>query len=159
RRAGSRSRPSESKMRGMRRSFSAFLALAVVAVAGCSAPSADPTWDELDRDARLEYMAEVVLPTMREIFQAHDPQRYAAFSCSTCHGEDLVDVDYAMPNALAPLPLDDTLAQAEALDPEMTAFMLDEVFPVMAELLGREKYNHDAAPDGFRCVGCHRGAE
>lgn len=138
----------------MRRSSAALLALAVVT--GCAD---EPTWDQLDRAARLEYMTDVVLPTMRDIFQAHDPERHAGFSCATCHGDDLVAVDYAMPNALTPLPLDGTLAAAEARDPETTAFMLDEVFPAMAALLGREKYSHDAAPDGFRCVGCHRVAE
>lgn len=141
----------------VRRSLVALFTFAQLA--GCGEPDREPTWDELDRDARLEYMTSVVLPTMRDIFQARDPERYAGFSCHSCHGVDFAAVDYAMPNALTPLPKDDTLAAAEAIDAGMTAFMLDEVFPVMAELLGRDKYNHDTAPDGFRCVGCHRVAD
>lgn len=139
----------------VRRSLAAVLFAA--GLVGCAA--SEPTWDELDRAGRLDYMTRVVLPTMRKIFQARDPMRYADFSCHSCHGANYVEADYAMPNALTPLPLDDTLAAAEAIDAEMTAFMLDEVFPEMARLLGRPKYNHDTAPDGFRCVGCHLVAE
>jgi hypothetical protein len=120
---------------------------------------AEPTWAEKGREARLAYMTDVVLPTMREIFQARDPARYAGFTCATCHGDDHVAADYAMPNALTPLPIDGTLDAARAIDPDMTTFMLDEVFPVMADLLGRDKYNQGSAPDGFRCVGCHRVAQ
>ncbi len=131
--------------------------LAGVVVFGCSAEP--KTWAQRDRDERMAYMQEVVLPTMREIFIAYDPDRYADFSCATCHGNDAAAVDYAMPNALGPLPLDGTLEVAMARNPEMTAFMLDEVFPTMVELLDEQKYNPQSAPNGYRCVGCHLVAE
>jgi hypothetical protein len=125
----------------------------VATLVGCEQP--DPTWDELDYDARLAYMTDVVQPTMREIFVARDPERYAGFSCASCHGPDPEGADHAMPAFLGPLPLDGTLEAAEARNPEMTRFMLDEVFGTFTELLDREKFAHDAAPDGFRCTGCH----
>lgn len=121
---------------------------------GCG--EADPRpWRDLDRGERMDYMQSVVFPTMRDIFQAYDPQRYADFSCQTCHGENASAVDFAMPNALFPLPRDGTIAAAMAHDADATAWMLDEVFPTMVELLGAEKYNPETAPDGYRCIGCH----
>jgi hypothetical protein len=92
---------------------------------------------------------------MRELFQDLDPVRYEGFDCETCHGANLVEVDYRMPNALPALPLEGTLEAAHARNPQMTQFMLDEVFPVFVELIGREKFDHDTRPDGFRCTGCH----
>ena len=67
----------------------------------------------------------------------------------------MIDADYEMPHALTALPLDDTLEVAQARNPEMTALMLDDVFPVMVELLGADKYNEQTAPDGLRCTICH----
>ncbi len=107
----------------------------------------------------MDYMREVVLPTMREIFQSYDAERYADFSCVTCHGQNAEEVDYAMPNVLGPLPLDGTIETAMARNPEMTMLMLEQVFPQMVELLDEEKYNSETAPDGYRCVGCHLVAQ
>lgn len=130
--------------------------LLFVASACADAPSdADRTWVDFDFDERFEYMSVTVFPVMREIFLAHDPERYASFACESCHGPDPAASDYAMPAFLPALPLDGTLEAAEARDPEMTQFMLDEVFGEITDLLGYEKFNHDTAPDGFRCVGCH----
>jgi hypothetical protein len=131
-------------------------ALVVLSCAACTQEASPPIWDELDRNERILFMNDTVMPVMRDIFQAHDSTAYAAFGCQTCHGDDMLEVDYRMPNTLMPLPLDGTLEAAQARDLEATQFMLDDVFPVMTELLGRERYNPDTAPDGFRCVGCHR---
>ena len=129
---------------------SALLAFTV----GCGgAQSGD--WRELDREERLAYMSDVVEPTMREMFQENDPERWADFSCHSCHGDDFVERDYAMPADLFALPLDGTLDSAMAHDPETTAFMLEEVFPVFVDLIGETKYASGSNPDGYRCVGCH----
>ncbi len=130
-------------------------ALAIVmSVAACQEVHA-VSWSQLDREERLAYMTDEVEPTMREIFLERDPQRYAGFGCPSCHGPDPEGVDYAMPAFLGPLPQDGTLEAAELRDPEMTAFMLAEVFPTMADLLGEQKFHETDAPDGFRCVRCH----
>lgn len=126
----------------------------LVVLAACAEPS-PRTWDELDRTERAAFMLEEVLPRMADIFAAHDPERFAGFACESCHGVDLVDVDYAMPNALGALPTEGTLEVAMARDPVMTQFMLDDVFPVMVELLDGEKYSESDAPDGLRCTICH----
>jgi hypothetical protein len=117
--------------------------------------AAATTWAELDRTERIAFMTEEVEPTMRELFVARDPERYAGFGCPSCHGPDPEGADYAMPAFLGPLPLEGTLEAAELRDPAMTAFMLDEVFPTMAALLDEEKFHETEAPDGFRCVRCH----
>lgn len=135
--------------------MSLVVACASAAEGDAEADDGPPTFDDLDFDERVELMTFEVLPTMREIFQARDPERWAAFSCDTCHGPDFAALQYDMPQTLPALPRDGTLEAAEAIDPDMTAFMLDEVFPVMTELLGREKFHHDTAPNGFRCIGCH----
>lgn len=126
----------------------------LVGLAACASEDA-PTWAALDRQERLAFMTDEVEPTMRAIFQERDAQRWASFGCESCHGPDPVGSDYEMPAFLPALPLDGTLEAAQMRNPEMTAFMLDEVFPTMAALLDEPKFNETTAPDGFRCVRCH----
>lgn len=127
---------------------------AVVCLAGCASDDVR-TWADLDRDERLAFMTDEVEPTMRAIFQEHDEERWASFGCETCHGADAVDRDYEMPSVLGALPLENTIEVAEMRNPEMTAFMLDDVFPTMAALLDEPKFSETTEPDGFRCVRCH----
>jgi hypothetical protein len=138
-----------------RRRSSAVAVLVGLSWVACSDEEAQPRWDELDRSERIEFMTQTVLPVMRSIFEAHDPVLYADVRCETCHGDDMLEVDYRMPHALSPLPLEGTLETAAARNPVATQFMLDEVFPAMADMLDRDRYNEQSAPDGFRCVGCH----
>ncbi len=127
-------------------------------VAACTADD-EPRWAELDREQRIAFMTEKVEPTMREVFVGYDPMRFAAFGCPSCHGPDPEGRDYQMPAFLQPLPLEGTLEAAEMRNPEMTTFMLDEVFPTMAAMLGEQKFHETDAPDGFRCVRCHLVAQ
>jgi hypothetical protein len=126
-----------------------------VLFAACEDAEPEPTWAERDFDERFRYMNDVVLPTMKDIFEAYDPERFAGFTCTNCHGPDAAAQDYAMPAFLPALPLEGTLEAAQARDPETTAFMLDEVFPTIVLLLDEEKFDHETAPDGFRCTRCH----
>ena len=136
----------------------AALTLAIVLAPGCgdsgTEDETEPAWAEMDASQRRDYMVEVVYPRMREIFVAYDPERYADFSCESCHGPDAEASGWAMPAFLEALPLDGTLEAVEALNPEQTSFMLDEVFPEFVELLGETKYATDN-PEGYRCTGCH----
>ncbi len=110
-------------------------------------------WQDMDFLQRLEYMEEVVQPTLEELFVAAMPEEYDGLACSDCHGEDPADGDYAMPNGLDPLSLDDFPLE-DSEDPEIVEFaifMNDEVKPVMAELLDQEPF-----PQGsFGCFECH----
>ena len=135
--------------------------LLVLAFAACDEDEGDGArvWADMDASERRAYMDEVVFPTMRDLFIEHDPDRYAGFSCQSCHGQDPEASGHAMPAFLGALPLEGTLEAAEARNPEMTAFMTGEVFPVFVELLGETKFAHDTNEDGYRCTGCHLVAD
>jgi len=85
--------------------FAILLAAACSATpAGGTAPIAVPVLPDvpyalLDRDQRAMFMEQRVVPAMAPLFRAHDPQRYAAFGCKTCHGDAR---DHAMPNPALP---------------------------------------------------------
>ena len=126
----------------------------VAADAVCDDPDyeAPGAWASLDHDQRKQYMACLVLPEMTDLFQEFDDGLYADFSCETCHGADREDVDYEMPNGVAPLAISDfPFSQHE--DERLRAygeFMEDEVYPTMAEFLGLQP-----TPAQFSCYDCH----
>lgn len=110
----------------------------------------EAAWADMDRAARLAYMTDVFLPEIKDIMVDHDAG-YSSMSCTTCHGDDMVAADYAMPNGLVPfsvmeLPLPGSGGVAD--------LMYDEVVPKAAELLGYEPYDF-ATREGFGCYGCH----
>lgn len=113
-----------------------------------TAPLSAGEWEAMDLDARKRFMRELVLPSMRPLFQDFDAERFAAFSCKTCHGSGVQAGDFEMPSAdlpvLSSMPSD---AQKPTAD-----FMKTIVKPKLAELLGMQ-----AAP-GLRCGTCHPSA-
>lgn len=115
------------------------------------------TWVEMDREQRLAYMNDIVLPTMKARFEAASPAPLAILECETCHGDDMVARDYVMPNRL---PAVDAakFPYSTSADPDEAAwglFMEGEVVPAMAELLGQSAYDADTNPGGFYCFACH----
>ena len=108
-----------------------------------------PSWAEMTEGQKTSFMANEVTPAMAAIFKAYDAEKYADFSCETCHGAYAEGSGYEMPspsNGLAKPP------------PPVTAgpnaeFMYNEVLPKMAELLDTEV--NDGSNDGFSCYGCH----
>lgn len=155
------------------------LVLAVLAVlAGCGGTSAEPAstsaagttarptpevtgppkpWVEMTFDERKRYMGESVLPAMAPLFRDHDPAEFAAFSCDTCHGADMRERAFAMPNpelpALYPSRTPEQLAMVEE-HPEMVRFMYQDVIPTMQTLLGAQPYDEETGT-GFSCYACH----
>ena len=110
-------------------------------------PSDAPkSWEEMDRQGRMEFMGTVVLPAMKEKFQAHDAGRFAEFKCDTCHGKNKQEVDFKMPNDITPLPAEGTIEAAKAMDEKMTAFLVEAVVPEMKKMSGE---------DDFGCFDCH----
>ena len=118
---------------------------------GAESPSGGGDFASWDRDKKMEFMASTVVPEMAKVFQAHSADDYAEFQCSTCHGEDFQAVDYKMPNSLYALPATDTIKQASDYDAEATKFMVDQVVPKMAELLGQSVDD----PAQY-CFSCHQ---
>lgn len=115
-----------------------------------------PAWDDMTPEQRGQFMADVVMPEMRAMFQEHDAARYAEFSCATCHGANAHDVGFHMPNGLAPLDPANIPAMFESTDPG-AVFMTQRVWPRMAELIGEPLYD-PATHEGFSCLNCHANA-
>lgn len=122
-----------------------------------STPSGPPRpWAEMSHEERAHYMAEVVTPEMRTMFQEHDAEEFADFGCRTCHGENAREVSFAMPNGLAPLSHDSIGAIFQSEHPG-AVFMTQRVWPRMAQLLGEPLYNPETH-QGFSCFDCHAEA-
>lgn len=132
-------------------------------IAGCELGTDEPTtYAEMSFEQRREFMSEVVLPQMQETFVAFDA-KYEAMSCATCHGDGASDGTYAMPSPQLPrLPATEEAFLEYLEDPEharWSQFMMDEVWPEMAELLAVEKYDPERAPAGFSCSDCHMAVD
>lgn len=118
-------------------------------------------WADMNPEQRGEYMANVVVPRLRPVFQAYDAEAYAEFNCATCHGENGHEVGFRMPNGLVPLDPMQIPSMFESEDPEVqrvVQFMAGEVTPLMTELLGAQPYDPETH-QGFGCMSCHSAQE
>jgi len=112
-------------------------------------------WKDKTFKQRQEYMGIVVLPGMKKTFQAHDGAAFGTFKCQTCHGNDMQAKNFEMPNeSIYPLNAKDPLEGAMDYDAKITKFMVDEVTPQMAEMLGEKAMGKDPAGT-FGCLRCH----
>jgi hypothetical protein len=92
---------------------------------------------------------------MKKTFQAHDAGAFGTFKCQTCHGNDMQAKNFKMPNdSIYPLNAKDPVKGAMDYDKKITKFMLDEVTPKMAEMLGEKPMGKDPAGT-FGCLRCH----
>ena len=101
-------------------------------------------------------MKKTVSPKMHDLFVAVDTPRYGDMSCGTCHGEGAVEGSFAMPNSGLP-KLDLSPAGFEKLsktNPKMFDFMVKQVEPTMASLIGEKPYD-ERTKLGFNCFRCH----
>jgi len=114
-------------------------------------------FDDMTREQKLTFMRETVMPEMTALFQELDGERFADFGCADCHGEDMQEVDFAMPNGVAPLTHEQIPAIFES-DQPMAVFMTQRAWPRMAELLGEDLYDPETH-EGFSCFNCHATAE
>lgn len=106
-------------------------------------------WQRLDFEARKQFMREVVMPTMRPLFEEVDAERFASFTCISCHGQGAGDGTFAMPSSDLP-PLGGPPAEMEdEARQRVVEFMRKTVKPKMAELLGEAE---------LRCSTCHPSA-
>jgi len=149
--------------------------LAALLLLGCGGTAAAPAtagtpdalagpprpWAELGPDERRQHMVHEVLPRASAMFAEHDPQRYADFSCATCHGPDAQARGFAMPNpSLYPLSPTGSARQHQTVrdHPEMVRFMYGRLVPAMETMLGAQRYD-EATGEGFTCYACHPHAE
>ena len=136
-----------------------FLALAAtVSLAACTAD--EPlTYPEMSFEQRFQFMNDVVLPEMRATFSEFDPA-YASMTCATCHGSGAAEGTYTMPSADLPILPSEEEFPEYAMRPEISAwatFMVDDVWPQMADLLDMPMFDPAANPAGLSCANCHLG--
>lgn len=117
-------------------------------------PLAAGQWEGMDHEAREDFMAKAVLPTMSAAFKGFNGEHYSDFDCATCHGAGAADHTFKMPN-----PDLDHLSVDEIMNPDedhraITEFMMTKVKPEMARLLGKPEWSAEN-PQGFGCFNCH----
>lgn len=110
-------------------------------------------WADMTHEQKGQFMRERVMPEMTQMFQAHDAHRFEHFTCATCHGANAREVNFHMPNGIAPLDPTQIPGMFASQDP-MHVFMTQRVWPRMTELLGAQRYNPETH-QGFGCLGCH----
>jgi hypothetical protein len=123
------------------------------ATGGAPMPAA---FHDMNRDQRLMFMKETVMPAMQVEFQKFDAKRYAEFSCATCHGSGAKSGAFTMPNPELPkLPAAPEAFKALAeKHPDMMKFMGEVVKPKMQQMLKEEPFD-PATGKGFSCMECH----
>jgi hypothetical protein len=156
------------------RSLPAAVTLAgALSVASCAAPAPTGTragaggavppepiasadrWSVLSWEERHDRMTWLVHPNMAKLFQSFAGTPYPAMTCRTCHGADAEQVQYKMPHglpALDPAHLPDPRAGGPKA--RIAKFMIEEVTPQMADLLGAPRRDPKTGR-GFDCFGCH----
>lgn len=127
--------------------------LSAVETLGISGP--ETPWAEMSAEEREWYMIGKVLPIMKELFARQDGARWdpSHFECQTCHGDNMAEVNYAMPPTSGyrvPAPGTPAWTGMEAIFPEVVSFMTETVTPTMGTLMGIEDYS---------CAHCHPTAE
>jgi hypothetical protein len=137
-----------------------------LAASACQGPPAEPepvpaappavAWKDMTHAERADYMKRVVLPTMKPLFAAWEPDDFARMTCAACHGADAKEREFKMPNPDLPkLPADAAgFRLLAAQEPQAVKFMSETVVPRMAALLGEAPYDH-ATHQGFGCFRCH----
>jgi hypothetical protein len=119
-------------------------------------PAADESWATMSWEDRHDVMTFTVLPNLGRLFQHQRGTPYPDLTCASCHGADAEKVAYRMPNGLAaldPLHLPDP-ASADAKEARMAKFMIEEVTPKAAAMIGVEP-GDPRTKQGFTCFNCH----
>lgn len=107
-------------------------------------------WHDKSHKQRMEFMGLEVLPKMKKTFQAYDASGFGTFKCETCHGKSGKDKGYEMPNDLMGLDKADPIKSANDYDEKITKFMVEQVVPEMAAIMGEKVDNV-----GAYCMECH----
>jgi hypothetical protein len=119
------------------------------------AAAAEPDFDALPKDKKVDIMMSKVVPNVGKLFKEHDGKKFAKFTCATCHGQTK-DKSKEDPHKVLPKLTfsNGGYAKLEKAKPEMVKFMNEKVLPAMIEALG-EKPADPKTKKGFGCGGCH----
>ncbi len=113
------------------------------------------SWAAKTLEQRFGYMAAQVHPVMTKVFVDYDPDK-AGFDCSNCHGSNMEQIDYEMPNkALYALPKERPYDDAIDYDAQIAVFMMTKVTPTLQELFNKG----EGPPTKASCFSCHPMAE
>jgi hypothetical protein len=122
----------------------------------------DVKWADMDKKQRGMFMAKVVMPRMREVFNEFDPKEFGTFTCATCHGKEAKAREFKMPNPdIFVLPGDAAgFGKLMKDKPNWMKFMGEKVKPEMAKLLGMPELDpKNPQPGQFGCAECHTSAK
>jgi hypothetical protein len=125
-------------------------ASAVPAEEGTEAAPATKKFDALSQEEKMAVMKTQVIPQMAQAFQSFDAKEFETFRCTTCHGPGANNGDFEMPTKSLPKLDEEEMNE----HPEMTKFMIEQVVPKMAAILGEPTYNPETH-QGFGCFNCH----
>lgn len=100
------------------------------------------------------YMQQVVMPRMAHVFQAYSRRRYSNFGCATCHGPSPSGDSFRMPNPALRMTAGDVQAALNPGAEPIAAFMVHDVDPAMAKLLGLS-VSPPGRPQAYGCFRCH----
>jgi cytochrome c551/c552 len=114
--------------------------------------AAEPEFDDLPMDKKVEVMATKVVPHVGKLFKEYDGKKYEKFGCVSCHGpQKKDDPRKVLPKLTLSNGGFEKLAKAK---PEMMKFMGEKVVPTMAAALNEKPFD-PATKKGFGCGGCH----
>lgn len=130
-----------------------------VAACGGGEDDTPSAWKDMSFEQREEFMRDVVLPRMKEVFVAFDA-KFEGMDCVTCHGDGAFDGSYAMPSPqLTVLPgTEEAFIEKYETDPEharWSDFMFEQVVPEIASLLQVPRYDPLTQTGTFSCHNCH----
>lgn len=135
--------------------------VASAAPSASEAPAVPPPpgpgeWDKWSKDQKRDYMKAAVMPKMGALFHDFDSTKYAEPKCVLCHGAGAKNGTFKMPSADLPklpgTPADFKKVHDKA--PKVFEFMLQQVEPQMAALIGEEPFD-PKTKKGFGCFNCH----
>ena len=144
----------------------AALGLAALGLSGCSSQKGPDSpgielgapgtsWAAKTLEQRFGYMAAQVHPVMTKVYVDYDPDK-AGVDCSNCHGSNMEQIDYEMPNkALYALPKERPYDDAIDYDAKIAVFMMTKVTPTLQELFNKG----EGPPTKASCFSCHPMAE
>ena len=123
--------------------------------AGIELGAPHTSWAAKTLEQRFGFMAAQVHPIMTQLFVEYDADK-AGFDCSNCHGSNMEQIDYEMPNkALYGLPKERPYDDAIDFDDKIAVFMMTKVTPTLQELFTKG----DGPRTKVSCFSCHPAAE
>lgn len=120
--------------------------------------AAETPWKDKTRLERTDWMGLEVFPKMKMAFGEFDGESFGDFECQTCHGRNMLGVNFRMPSEIYALSASDPVGDAEEYDADMAGFMVNIVVPEMAKLLDTSPYDPETQ-QGLSCFACHPVAE